>query len=167
MPDSQKEKAPRNIVFVCSGNICRSPAAEALARLWLDEHGMNDVSTSSCGTLKINGDPAAPFTVKAMAERGADLDKFRSRGMSYFLLREIDLIICLEQHHRFAVIDELGGDIEFVSNGVYVLTEFHPEERYRDDGGIYDFVSAPWDEYREGIKELDACIKHMLEFYFS
>ena len=164
-PDTQIH--PAKIVFVCSGNICRSPAAEALARLWLDRNSKGEVLTESCGTLKITGEPAAPYTIRSMHDRGVDLDNFRSRGLSYFLLRDADLIVCMEQHHRSAVMYELGGDIEFVRCGIPVITEFHPREQYRNDSGIYDFVQAPWDEYSEGIQELEICINMMLEYMFA
>jgi len=157
---------PRHILFVCSGNICRSPAAQALARRWLDDRGLAEVLVSSCGTLRITGEHAHPFTRRAMAGRGADVDGHRSRGLSYFLLRESDLVVVMEPAHREAVLWELGGDLDLVRFGVHVVTEYHPEERYRDDAGIYDFVGAPWDEYQEGIAELERCVHLMLEHLF-
>lgn len=158
--------SPAHILFVCSGNICRSPAAAALARLWLDARGLGDVRTASCGTLRIAGEPAAPFTVQALAVRGADLSGHRSRPMSYFLLREADLVVGMEPVHRDLALLELGGDADLVGCGVHVVTEWHPEERHRDDAGIYDFVSKDWDEYREGVEELERCVHGLLEVYF-
>lgn len=155
--------APARLLFVCSGNICRSPAAEALARRGLDARGLGSVATASCGTLRIAGEPAAEHTVRAMAERGVDLSAFRSRALSHFLLREADLVVCMEPMHREAVLWELGGDADLVSHGVRVITEFHPEERWRNDAGIYDFVQAPWEEYAEGIAELERCVEGLLE----
>ena len=154
--------APASLLFVCSGNICRSPAAAALARRWLDERGLGHVRTASCGTLRITGEPAAPFSVQALAERGIDLGGHRSRPMSYFLLREADLVVGMEPAHRDLALRELGGDADLVAFGAHVVTEWHPDERHRDDAGIYDFVAAPWEEYREGIAELERCLHGML-----
>jgi protein-tyrosine-phosphatase len=155
-------QGPHSLLFVCSGNICRSPAAEALARAALDQAGLRQVRTASCGTLRIAGEPAAPFTRRALAERGIDLGGFRSRALSHFLLREADLVICMEDHHREAVLWELGGDADLLSHGVRVITEYHPEERWRNDAGIYDFVEAPWEEYAEGIAEIEACVRGLV-----
>lgn len=152
----------RQILFVCSGNICRSPAAEGLCRQALEQQNRRGWRVGSCGTLRITGEPAAPYTVRALAERGVDLEDFRSRPMSIFLLREADWIICMEEHHREAVIAELGGDEDLVER-IAVITEFHPDERLRNSAGIYDFVKAPWDEYREGIDELERCVLHLVE----
>ncbi|MFA7330320.1 MAG: hypothetical protein WC326_04520 [Candidatus Delongbacteria bacterium] len=158
--------APTRLLFVCSGNICRSPAAMELARLWLTARGRTDVLCESCGTLRITGEPAAPFTRQLLAERGGDLESYRSRPLSYFLLREAQLVVCMEQAHREIVRLELGGDTDLVSHGIHVVTEWHPEERYRDDAGLYDFVKAPLEEYRAGIEELERCVTGMLEEFF-
>ena len=155
-----------HILFVCSGNICRSPAAEALFLLHAQRKGLNH-SAGSCGTLRISGEPAAPFSVRALEERGFDLSTHRSRAMSYFLLREADLIVCMEGHHRDAVLAELGGDLDLVEFGVRVITEFHPRPEYRNDAGIYDFVHADWPEYAEGIAELELCISGLVESVYS
>jgi protein-tyrosine-phosphatase len=148
--------------FICSGNVCRSPFAEWRARAWLAEQGI-DGMVSSCGTLRLSGDEAAPFTLKALQERGIDASEHRSRPMSYFLLREADWIICMEPHHEAAVRHELGGDVDLVKGGIHVITEFHPQAIYRNDAGIYDFVRADWGEYREGIDELEACLLNFLK----
>lgn len=158
--------APQRLLFVCSGNICRSPAAMELARLWLERHGQAQVRSESCGTLRLTGEPPAPFTRLLLAERGGDLEAYRSRALSYFLLREADLIVCMEQVHREIVLEELGGDLDLVAHGVHVVTEWHPDERFRDDAGIYDFVKAPLEEYREGLAELERCVTAMLEVFF-
>jgi len=152
----------RQILFVCSGNICRSPAAEGLCRQALEQHSRRGWRVGSCGTLRIAGEPAAPFTIRALAERGVDLEDFHSRPMSIFLLREADWIICMEEHHREAVIEELGGDVDLVDR-IAVITEFHPEEKLRNSAGIYDFVREPWESYREGIDELERCVLHLVE----
>ncbi len=150
-----------HLVFVCSGNICRSPAAEALFLLHAAKLAVPHTATS-CGTLRISGEPAAPFTIRALSERGVDLRAHRSRAMSYFLLREADLILCMEPHHRDAVLAELGGDLDLVQFGVRVMTEFHLRDEFRNDAGIYDFVQAEWPEYSAGIDELELCIKGLL-----
>ena len=86
-------RGARQLLFVCSGNICRSPAAEALCRQALEHSGRKGWRVGSCGTLKIPGEPAAPNTIRALDERGVDLEEFRSRPMTYFLLREADWIV--------------------------------------------------------------------------
>jgi protein-tyrosine-phosphatase len=159
--------APCRIVFVCSGNICRSPAAMELARLGLARRGRADVECLSCGTLKLVGEPAAPFSVQLLAERGGDLSGHRSRAMSYFLLREADLVVGMEQIHRDLALDELGGDADLVAHGVHVITEWHPDPALRNDAGIYDFVKAPLDEYREGLAELECCVEGLLDELFD
>jgi protein-tyrosine-phosphatase len=160
------EAALRSLLFVCSGNICRSPAAEGMTRAWLESRGHLNVRVGSCGTLGITGKPAAEFTLRAMAERGVDLGAHRSRGMSHVLLRRADLIVGMEYHHCEEVLHELGGDGDLVRLGVHVITEFHPEAALRNDAGIFDFVQEPWPAYQEGVMELERCVHHLLEECF-
>ncbi len=150
------------VLFVCSGNICRSPAGQEICKLEARRMGL-ELEVGSCGTLRLPGEPAAPFTIKALEERGVDMSAFRSRALSYFLLREADHILCMEQHHLEEVLHELGGDRDLVKT-LAVITEFHPDETFRNDAGIYDFVRAEWPEYREGIAEVEACVRHFLHF---
>jgi len=161
-----QSKESLRLLFVCSGNICRSPAAMELARLGLARRGRADVECLSCGTLKLTGEPAAPFSVELLAERGGDLSGHRSRPLSHFLLREADLVVGMEQVHRDLALDELGGDADLVAHGVHVITEWHPDPALRNDAGIYDFVKAPLDEYREGIAELERCVEGLLDELF-
>lgn len=163
MPD----QSPTSLLFVCSGNICRSPAAEGLARAWLLEQGLGQVRVSSCGTLGLRDREAAAFTLRALAERGVELMAHRSRPMGHALLRRADLVVVMEAHHRDEVLEELGGDLDLIRHGVHVITEFHPEEPLRNDAGIYDFVAEAWPEYQEGIAELERCVHGLLLHYFG
>lgn len=69
----------RRIVFVCTGNTCRSPLAEGLFRQYLSEHGISGVEVLSAGLNVLEGEPASRNAVKVCAEHGADIVSHRSR----------------------------------------------------------------------------------------
>ncbi|MEZ5174945.1 MAG: low molecular weight phosphatase family protein [Acidimicrobiia bacterium] len=93
-----------SILFVCSGNICRSPLAEYLARRrWPP----GDWSVSSAGIAATPGTPATPAMVTAGKELGVDLSSHAAR-----LLAETpvpDLVLCMEHHHADSVRRMLPG----------------------------------------------------------
>jgi len=100
-----------NLLFVCSGNICRSPMAEGIARrLAQDMH--RDLTVASAGTLGLQGRPADPKAIKVCREVGIDLSDHRSQGLSEALVREADVIFVMEPAHavdlyqRFAWLDD-------------------------------------------------------------
>ena len=61
------------IVFVCTGNICRSPMGEAMLRHELAARGCPDVEVTSCGTWGLASQPATPDAVSVLRGRGIDL----------------------------------------------------------------------------------------------
>jgi protein-tyrosine phosphatase len=87
------------IVFVCSGNICRSPLAERMAKGMLAERGIPAVVISA-GTLGLQGRPAAANSVAAAAEVGVDLEGHRSQGVSVPLMRMADRIVVMAPRHE-------------------------------------------------------------------
>lgn len=95
---------PRSILFICSGNICRSPLAHAYAAKVLAEMGRDDVTVTSAGTLGIVGEPAHPLAQEIGAEFGLDLTTHRSRPLTPFLLRAADLILGMTADHREAIL---------------------------------------------------------------
>lgn len=86
------------VLFVCTGNICRSPMAEVLFA-----HMAPDAEVSSAGTMDWSGQPAHEYAIAAMAERGLDLSAHRSRRLSEYLVDESDLIVVMTRNHGWAV----------------------------------------------------------------
>ncbi|MBL9174671.1 MAG: ribose 5-phosphate isomerase B [Verrucomicrobiales bacterium] len=87
----------KTILFVCTGNTCRSPMAEALARRALKEDG--DWRVLSAGIGAVNGQPPSPHAVRAMRDSGLDITRHRSQMLTGRLVREADIICALTHGH--------------------------------------------------------------------
>jgi protein-tyrosine phosphatase len=87
------------IVFVCTGNICRSPMGEAMLRHELAARGCDGIEVSSCGTWGVAGLPATPHAVTTLGTRGIDLAAHRARALDAAEIEEADLVIAMTSVH--------------------------------------------------------------------
>lgn len=94
----------KRIIFVCSGNICRSPLAEAIAQQMFADRGLSGMAISM-GTLGIHGRPAANNSIRAASEIDIDLEGHRSQGMQAGMLELADWLVVMEQEHARAILD--------------------------------------------------------------
>ncbi|MGI5892029.1 MAG: low molecular weight protein arginine phosphatase [Bacillota bacterium] len=91
------------ILFVCSGNTCRSPMAEAIFRNFYSQSD-SQPEIASAGIYALPGDEASPNAILAMQKRGLDIKNHRSRVVSPYLLEQADIIITMNQSHKEALL---------------------------------------------------------------
>jgi len=145
----------KRILLVCTGNICRSPLAEALLRRALEERSVAGVSVTSAGTGAWDGAPASEGAYLVGLERGLDLSGHRARLLTRELVEEADLILTMARHHR-ARVDELGGE-----GRVFVLGEYGGREG--DEAEVSDPFGGDLDVYRDTCAELEALVTAVVE----
>ncbi len=120
------------ILTVCTGNICRSPAAEFLLRQRIEKIGRR-VETRSAGTGALVNHPAEDATCAMMSARGVDLSTHRATQLTRERLRWAELVLVMEKHHRDAVLamDPTARGKTFLL-GHWTNTEI-PDPYRRDD----------------------------------
>jgi protein-tyrosine phosphatase len=89
------------IVFVCLGNICRSPTAEGVMRHLVERSGLaSTITLDSAGTGAWHvGEPPDPRTTRAAAARGYDLSKLRARQFTTQDFAEFDLVLAMDRQN--------------------------------------------------------------------
>src|SRR6516164_2457155 len=92
----------KTILFICTGNVCRSPMAEALFRRATD--GRGDFRVLSAGLGAMNGQPPTAHSVAAMRDVGLDISGQRSRSLTADLVGQADYIFGMTHGH----VDTLG-----------------------------------------------------------
>lgn len=118
----------KRILFVCTGNTCRSPMAEGIFKKMLSDKGTRDVECSSAGLFAMSGDAACENAVKAAQCFGADISSHRARRITSYILDETDEFVCMTSQQAASlslyvspekvkvlgdgVPDPFGGDLE-------------------------------------------------------
>lgn len=148
-----------HLLFVCSGNTCRSPLAESIARQLVLDRNLRDIEVKSAGTSANANAPASDGALLVALEQGLDLSTHRSQELSPELVQWADVILTMGSHH-LDVARSLGG------NGrSYLLSDF--ASRGEDHRNISDPFGADLAVYRATFVELAHEIGNALDRLMS
>ncbi len=138
------------VLVVCTGNICRSPAAEGLLKSYLkDSHP--EIIVESAGTHALIAHPADQNAIEVLQERGIDITAHRARQLKSELIGWSDLILVMEKHH----LREIGARFPAAIGKVVGLGKWKNID-------IPDPFRQPKTVFVENISLIDACIQDWL-----
>jgi protein-tyrosine phosphatase len=125
-----------NILFVCTGNICRSPTAERLATAYAMLHEIPDLTASSAGTHAVIGHPIHEDAERVLAQMGAQTSDFAARQLMAKIASTADLIIAMTSAHRDIVLETAPQRLQ----RTFTLTEASRLASMDDAGTLEDLA---------------------------
>ena len=147
----------KTVVFVCTGNSCRSPMAEGYLNHFLGERSGKDVRAVSAGTSAIPGYPPTPEAAAVMAEDAVDITAHRTRKLTGELVAEASVIVAMAESHMDAVVALDPGAV----GKVYLLRDFSGAKSA--DRNIRDPIGHSIETYRAVRDEIKKLVKNLSE----
>ncbi len=138
------------IVFVCTGNICRSPMAEYMFRGHLESHP--GWSTCSAGVMTGYGTAASRYAIKAVKELGIDMREHRCQPVSGEMVSDASMLVVMTETHR----DILCERYPFAESKIALLKSYDPES---DGGDVLDPIGLSLDVYRHVRDEIARALR--------
>jgi len=147
------------ILFVCSGNICRSPMAAEYARHRLASSGLSHVVVDSAGTLGIEGEPPTAEAKEVVREHKLDIGHHRSRGIREHDLRTADWVIMMAMLH----VEEIERRFPSRLRTWAVLRAFEEGPAPRVGApDLEDPIGEPIEAYRAAFEVIRKCVDHLV-----
>ncbi len=134
----------KKIMFICSGNTCRSPLAEGLFKKYLSDNEITDIEVESAGMGAFPGDEASINSVLTAIKYGVDISSHRAKNINPEHLATTDMFFCMTESHKNALLRYCD------KSKIEVLN-------------IADPYGRPIEVYEECAKQLEAAFPQILE----
>ena len=126
------------VLFVCTGNTCRSSMAEGIAKALLKDKRINGIEVLSAGTMALPGSPASEFAVDVLKDMGIDISEHKASMVDSDILEEVNLILTMTKSHYYQLLQLNPG----IKEKVFTLGEYVGIE-----GDIPDPIGGPKEVY--------------------
>lgn len=134
----------KKIMFICSGNTCRSPLAEGLFKKYLQENNITDIEVGSAGVGAFPGDAVSINSILVASSRGVDISDHRARNVNPEHILTTDLFFCMSESHKAVLSRHCDSEKVVVLN-------------------VPDPFGRPIEVYEECAKQLESKFPEILE----
>ncbi len=150
-------KGKIHFLFVCTGNVCRSPMAEGIFKSLTKDKP--HLTCESAGTFAYNGFPASPNAEQASKKHGVDISHHLSQLITEELLDRSDVILTMTDNH----INALKQTFPEHCGKAFLLKEYGLSDKNLSDLNIADPIGQNLDTYEKCYLEIEEAIKGVLK----
>lgn len=157
----------KTILFVCTGNTCRSAMAEGIFKKMLKERKEDNRSFNiiSAGISALPGMSPTPEAIKVMTEQGIDISRHIATRVQEDLVKKADLILVMSNTHK----DYIKTKFTFTQDKIYLLkkfvqiSEFKSIQKTDENYEVVDPIGRPIEFYRIVARELKQNLEKILD----
>lgn len=146
------------VMFVCTGNICRSAMADGILKKVVAEKKL-DIEVYSSGIYAEDGDYATYNAIYAAKYYEVDISNHRATNIKNSKIKEMDIILCATKSHKEAVIYMYPN----LEKKVYTMKEYAGIDNNGQDMDIKDPWGYDIEIYNNCIKEIQQCIQEIIK----
>lgn len=152
-----------NILFVCTGNTCRSPMAEGIFKALLKDNNIDNINVSSAGISTFEGDSANEKAIYTLRNKGIDIKSHKSRQITKEIIENSDLILTMTKSHKGMILNALP---EYL-NKIFTIKEYvyinNNEELTGKNLDIADPYGLDYNIYEKCAAEIEENLKKIIE----
>lgn len=142
------------LLIVCTGNTCRSPMAEGIAKKIAQEKGLDNFVVSSAGTGTADGYPATDYAIEAAKHWDIDIRGHHSTSLTRQLATDADLILAMAPEH----VERIVSLDKSLKANTYVIKGF-PNPYDRGQARVDDPIGGSLEQYNQTFLELDEILR--------